>query len=113
MRAFGIFTSSNCGCFGSVFPHESKNAGFAKPFTGSARNFSSRPGTSAKTGACNLSKPRVTSEAQKFTSKRTEVAPGLFILSGVSTTPGTLELKELSLAIKQRCYGPIDDKATI
>jgi len=28
------------------------------------------------------------------------VAPGLFILPGVSTTPGTLELKELSLAIK-------------
>lgn len=33
-------------------------------------------------------------------SQKTEVAPGLFILSGVSTTPGTLELKELSLAIK-------------
>jgi len=31
--------------------------------------------------------------------QQTEVAPGLFILSGVSTTPGTLELKELSLAI--------------
>jgi 7,8-dihydropterin-6-yl-methyl-4-(beta-D-ribofuranosyl)aminobenzene 5'-phosphate synthase len=28
------------------------------------------------------------------------VAPGIFILSGVSTSPGTLELKELSLAIK-------------
>ena len=33
-------------------------------------------------------------------NQRTEVAPGIFILSGVSTTPGTLELKELSLAIK-------------
>jgi len=33
-------------------------------------------------------------------SQKTEVAPGVFILSGVSTTPGTLELKELSLAIK-------------
>src|ERR1700716_2456197 len=33
-------------------------------------------------------------------SKRTEVAPGIFIISGVSTSPGTLELKELSLAIK-------------
>src|SRR5262249_47165718 len=33
-------------------------------------------------------------------SQRTEVAPGAFILAGVSTTPGTLELKELSLAIK-------------
>src|SRR2546426_11767906 len=33
-------------------------------------------------------------------SSKTEVAPGLFILPGVSTTPGTLELKELSLAIK-------------
>src|SRR5262249_53037739 len=33
-------------------------------------------------------------------SQRTEVAPGLFILAGVSTSPGTLELKELSLAIK-------------
>src|ERR1700756_3109313 len=33
-------------------------------------------------------------------SQRTEVAPGMFILPGVSTTPGTLELKELSLAIK-------------
>ena len=33
-------------------------------------------------------------------SQKTEVAPGLFILPGVSTTPGTLELKELSLAIK-------------
>jgi len=29
-----------------------------------------------------------------------EVAPGVFIFSGVSTSPGTLELKELSLAIK-------------
>jgi 7,8-dihydropterin-6-yl-methyl-4-(beta-D-ribofuranosyl)aminobenzene 5'-phosphate synthase len=28
------------------------------------------------------------------------VAPGIFILAGVSTSPGTLELKELSLAIK-------------
>src|SRR6516162_6944945 len=33
-------------------------------------------------------------------SQKTEVAPGIFILAGVSTTPGTLELKELSLAIK-------------
>ena len=33
-------------------------------------------------------------------SQRTEVAPGIFILPGVSTFPGTLELKELSLAIK-------------
>lgn len=33
-------------------------------------------------------------------SQRTEVAPGIFILTGVSTSPGTLELKELSLAIK-------------
>jgi 7,8-dihydropterin-6-yl-methyl-4-(beta-D-ribofuranosyl)aminobenzene 5'-phosphate synthase len=33
-------------------------------------------------------------------SQRTEVSPGIFILSGVSTSPGTLELKELSLAIK-------------
>jgi 7,8-dihydropterin-6-yl-methyl-4-(beta-D-ribofuranosyl)aminobenzene 5'-phosphate synthase len=33
-------------------------------------------------------------------SQKTEVAPGVFILPGVSTTPGTLELKELSLAIK-------------
>src|SRR5260370_7179891 len=33
-------------------------------------------------------------------SQRTEVVPGIFILSGVSTSPGTLELKELSLAIK-------------
>ncbi|HET8924829.1 MAG TPA: MBL fold metallo-hydrolase [Candidatus Acidoferrum sp.] len=33
-------------------------------------------------------------------SQKTEVAPGLFILPGVSTSPGTLELKELSLAIK-------------
>jgi len=33
-------------------------------------------------------------------SQRTEVAPGILILSGVSTFPGTLELKELSLAIK-------------
>ena len=33
-------------------------------------------------------------------NQKTEVAPGIFILSGVSTTPGTLELKELSLAIK-------------
>jgi 7,8-dihydropterin-6-yl-methyl-4-(beta-D-ribofuranosyl)aminobenzene 5'-phosphate synthase len=31
---------------------------------------------------------------------RTEIAPGIFVLSGVSTTPGTMELKELSLAIK-------------
>lgn len=33
-------------------------------------------------------------------SQKTEVAPGIFILAGVSTTPGTLELRELSLAIK-------------
>jgi 7,8-dihydropterin-6-yl-methyl-4-(beta-D-ribofuranosyl)aminobenzene 5'-phosphate synthase len=33
-------------------------------------------------------------------SQRTEVAPGIFILTGVSTSPGTLELMELSLAIK-------------
>jgi 7,8-dihydropterin-6-yl-methyl-4-(beta-D-ribofuranosyl)aminobenzene 5'-phosphate synthase len=33
-------------------------------------------------------------------SQRTEVAPGMIIIPGVSTTPGTLELKELSLAIK-------------
>lgn len=33
-------------------------------------------------------------------SQRTEVAPGVFILPGVSTSPGTLELKELDLAIK-------------
>jgi 7,8-dihydropterin-6-yl-methyl-4-(beta-D-ribofuranosyl)aminobenzene 5'-phosphate synthase len=33
-------------------------------------------------------------------SQRTEVSPGIFIISGVSTSPGTLELKELSLAIK-------------
>jgi len=33
-------------------------------------------------------------------SQRTEVAPGVFILPGVSTTPGTLELKELDLAIR-------------
>jgi len=33
-------------------------------------------------------------------SKKTEVAPGIFILSSVSTFPGTLELRELSLAIK-------------
>jgi 7,8-dihydropterin-6-yl-methyl-4-(beta-D-ribofuranosyl)aminobenzene 5'-phosphate synthase len=33
-------------------------------------------------------------------SQTTEVAPGIFILPGVSTSPGTLELKELSLAIK-------------
>ena len=33
-------------------------------------------------------------------SQKTELAPGIFILPGVSTTPGTLELKELSLAIK-------------
>ena len=32
--------------------------------------------------------------------QRTEVAPGIFILAGVSTSPGTLELRELSLAIK-------------
>lgn len=33
-------------------------------------------------------------------NQKTEVAPGIFILAGVSTTPGTLELRELSLAIK-------------
>jgi 7,8-dihydropterin-6-yl-methyl-4-(beta-D-ribofuranosyl)aminobenzene 5'-phosphate synthase len=33
-------------------------------------------------------------------SQKTEVAPGIFIFSGVSTSPGTLELKELTLAIK-------------
>ena len=33
-------------------------------------------------------------------SEKTEVAPGMFILPGISTTPGFLELKELSLAIK-------------
>jgi 7,8-dihydropterin-6-yl-methyl-4-(beta-D-ribofuranosyl)aminobenzene 5'-phosphate synthase len=33
-------------------------------------------------------------------NERTEVAPGIFIFSGVSTSPGTLELKELTLAIK-------------
>src|SRR6266851_2843891 len=33
-------------------------------------------------------------------SQKTEVVPGVFVLSGVSTTPGTLELTELSLAIK-------------
>src|SRR6516165_8721132 len=33
-------------------------------------------------------------------SQRTEVAPGIFIFSGVSTSPGTLELQELTLAIK-------------
>ena len=32
-------------------------------------------------------------------SERTEVAPGIFLLPGVSTSPGTLELKELALAI--------------
>ena len=32
--------------------------------------------------------------------QKIEVSPGLFIFPGVSTTPGTLELKELSLAIK-------------
>lgn len=32
--------------------------------------------------------------------KVTEVVPDAFILPGVSTTPGTLELKELSLALK-------------
>jgi len=33
-------------------------------------------------------------------SGRREVAPGIFIFSGVSTSPGTLELNELTLAIK-------------
>jgi len=33
-------------------------------------------------------------------SQKSEVAPGIFILATVSATPGTLELKELSLAIK-------------
>lgn len=32
-------------------------------------------------------------------SERTEVAPGIYIIPGVSPFPGTLELKELSLAI--------------
>ena len=31
----------------------------------------------------------------------TEVAPGIFLMSTISKTPGTLELRELSLAIKQ------------
>jgi len=31
----------------------------------------------------------------------TEIAPGIFLISTVSKTPGTLELRELSLAIKQ------------
>jgi 7,8-dihydropterin-6-yl-methyl-4-(beta-D-ribofuranosyl)aminobenzene 5'-phosphate synthase len=31
---------------------------------------------------------------------KTEVAPGIFIIPGVSSNPGTLELKELSLAIR-------------
>jgi len=33
-------------------------------------------------------------------NKTGEVAPGAFIISGVSTTPGTLELRELSLALR-------------
>ena len=33
-------------------------------------------------------------------SQKSELAPGIFILPGVSTSVGTLELKELSLAIK-------------
>ena len=33
-------------------------------------------------------------------AQKTEVAPGLFVIPGVSQSPGTLELKELSLAIK-------------
>lgn len=33
-------------------------------------------------------------------NKTTEVAPGAFIIPGVSTTPGTLEIHELSLALK-------------
>jgi 7,8-dihydropterin-6-yl-methyl-4-(beta-D-ribofuranosyl)aminobenzene 5'-phosphate synthase len=33
-------------------------------------------------------------------SERTELATGIFVLAGVSPFPGTLELKELSLAIK-------------
>src|SRR5258708_3516921 len=33
-------------------------------------------------------------------SQRSEVARGIFVIPGVSTSPGTLELKELSLAIK-------------
>src|SRR5437870_10206121 len=33
-------------------------------------------------------------------STKTEVAPGLVLLPGVSSDPGTLELKEVSLAIK-------------
>jgi len=33
-------------------------------------------------------------------SQRIEVSPGVFIVPGVSTSPGTLELKELSLALR-------------
>jgi 7,8-dihydropterin-6-yl-methyl-4-(beta-D-ribofuranosyl)aminobenzene 5'-phosphate synthase len=33
-------------------------------------------------------------------SQKTEVSPGIFIVPGISTAPGTLELRELSLAIK-------------
>jgi 7,8-dihydropterin-6-yl-methyl-4-(beta-D-ribofuranosyl)aminobenzene 5'-phosphate synthase len=33
-------------------------------------------------------------------SQKTEVAPGIFILASVSANPGTLELRELSLAIQ-------------
>jgi 7,8-dihydropterin-6-yl-methyl-4-(beta-D-ribofuranosyl)aminobenzene 5'-phosphate synthase len=33
-------------------------------------------------------------------SAKTEVAPGIVLLPGVSHTPGTLELKELSMALK-------------
>ena len=33
-------------------------------------------------------------------NQTSEVAPGAFIIPGVSTTPGTLELRELSLALK-------------
>lgn len=33
-------------------------------------------------------------------AQKTEIAPGIFVLAGVSMFPGTLELKELSLAIR-------------
>lgn len=36
----------------------------------------------------------------ELVEKTTEVAPGLFLIALVSTNPGTLELRELSLAIK-------------
>jgi len=37
----------------------------------------------------------------KLVDALTEVAPGIFLISTVSKTPGTLELRELSLAVKQ------------